>query len=1062
MNALIAWFARNSVAANLTMVGILLVGLLTITGLRQEVVPTIEVEAATVSVVYPGASPKEVETGILMPIEKVVQGLSGVDTVSATANENLGIVTIDFLDGEDRQEMLDEIKSAVDRIDSFPDEIEEPQVELVDVNNRVMNIAIWGEGRDVDGHPVDIAPHSLRSAAKVVDDALMGQPDITLVHLSNEPDLEISIEVAEEDLRRHGLSFDEVAAAVRLGSIDIPSGAIQTDGGEILLRTTGQAYTRQDFEGIPLRRLPDGTRLELGQVAQVRDGFAETDQKSRFNGNPAVMLRVFRVGKQEALVMAEQALAAMDAAREQLPKEIRLSKVGDDTMILRSRLDLMLRNGRSGLILVLFALAIFLRLRLALWVTIGIPLAFLGAAVLMPSMDVSVNLISLFGFIVVLGIVVDDAIVVAENVHEHRQRGKPGLQAAIEGTQEMAKPVIFAVLTTIVAFLPMLMMPGNMGQFSRNIPLIVIVVLIFSLVEALLILPAHLKHIPADARDQKLGLWGRFQATVNRHLDGFIEHSYRPSLEVALRWRYAMVAIGVALFLVTLGYVGSGRIKFNFFPAIEADNVVATLEMPLGTPVERTEEAIRRLEDIAEELQEELKNEAGTPLIRYISTSVGAQPMSDHQRNNGGVASASRSGGHLAEVNVELISAEEREVSGRDILRMWQERVGPIPGVERLSFSSDLMTAEGDINIQLSGAGMESLKMASIMIQQRMQEIVGVESTRDSFIQGKEELTLRLTPEGEAMGFRLGDLGRQVRQAFHGKKIQTLHRDREEVEVHVRYPKEDRTLLATLEEMRLRDHMGREVPFSVAASATLGRGFSKIDRRDRRRSINVLADIDEKLTTADTVVANLSADFLPQLLADHPGLRYSLEGQNKEQGEFMGALLRVNLMALLAIFVLLAIPLSSYVQPLIIMSAIPFGMIGAVAGHALLGYDLAIFSLIGIVALSGIVINDSLVMIDLINRERAAGIPVLQAVRDAGVRRFRAIMLTTLTTFLGLTPLLLEKSLQAKFLIPMAVSVAFGVVFATLITLILVPSLYMISEDAKFAFRRLRRQPIKI
>lgn len=1039
MNGLIAWFARNTVAANLTMVAIILTGLMTVGTLRQEVVPNIIMDTAMVTVVYPGASPEEVEKGVIMRIEKEVQGLAGVDQVKATANEGVGLVTIDFLEGENRQEMLDDIKAAIDRIDNFPANTEEPEVILLELNKRVMNIAVWG----------DADQKTLREAARIVEDQLIQQPDISLVRLTNAPDYEISIEVSETALRRYQLTFDEVVAAVRMGSIDIPGGGIKTIGGEILLRSEGQAYQGAEFAALPLRTLPNGTRLLIGDVATVVDTFVESDQSNRFNGNPAVILEIKRVGNQEALVMGDQVLEALELAQKQLPEGIFLDKINDETLLLRGRLDLMLRNGQQGLLLVLIALALFLRLRLAMWVTLGIPIAFLGATILMPSMGSSVNLISLFGFIVVLGIVVDDAIIVAENVHEHRQRGKSGLQAAIEGTQEMAKPVVFAVLTTMAAFVPMMLMPGNMGQFSRQIPLVVIAVLVFSLVESLLILPAHLTHIPADKANEKLGPWGRLQALVNRGLDGFLERLYKPALDFTLRHRYLVVAIGIALFLSTVGYVQSGRIKFNFFPPMEADNVIGELQMPLGTPLAVTEAGIQRFEQAAMELQAELFNAEGKPLIRTITTAVGAQPLKAATQSNGGTYTPANTGGHLAEVNLELLSAEERELGGKEILALWSERVGQIPGAEEISFSSDLMAADGDVHIQFAGPDMEVLRMAAEELKQRMTSVAGVIRVRDTFREGKREFKLELTPAGEALGFRMADLGRQVRQAFYGEEAQSIQRNRDEVDVMVRYPRKERESLATLENMRLRTRAGAEVPLSVAAEASLGRGYSKIDRLNRRRSMSVLADIDKEATTPDEVLASLTAEFLPDLLLRYPTLSYTLEGQQKEQSEFMGALMRIMSLSLLAIFVLLAIPLKSYVQPLIIMSAIPFGLIGAVGGHALLGYDLAIFSLIGVVALSGIVINDSLVMMDLINREREKGVPLQQAVRDSGVRRFRAIMLTTLTTFLGLTPLLLEKSLQAKFLIPMAVSVAFGVVFATLITLLIVPSLYLILEDVK-------------
>lgn len=1045
MKGLIAWFAINPVAANLLMVAILVTGGMTMSTLRQEVVPLIDVEAASVTVVYPGAAPTDVESGICMPIEEAVQGIGGVDQVKSTAREGVGVVMVEFLSGENRQEMLDDIKSAIDRIDNFPVDAEEPQVALVEVNEKVMSIAIWGETDAI----------TLRAAAETVEDALIAAPGISLVSINNAPPFEISIEVSEDSLRRYGLSFDEVAAAVRRASLDLPGGGIRTDGGEILLRTNGQAYRGAEFSELLLRSHSDGRRVVLGDVAQILDGLADTDQSTRFNGKLAVTLDVFRIGDQDALDMAERVRAALDEAAIKLPAGIHLDITGDDTKMLRDRLDLMLRNGRAGLVLVLISLALFLRLRLALWVTLGIPLSFFGALILLPGLGVSINLISLFAFIIVLGIVVDDAIVVAENVHEHRQRGKSGLQAAIEGTHEVAIPVTFAILTTIAAFLPMLYLPGNMGQFSRNIPLIVIAVLVFSLIEVFLILPAHLRHLPTDAQSTSRGPWARLQGTVNRGMDGFLQRVFRPSLAIALRWRYLVLTIGVAAFMLAIGWVGSGRTKFNFFPVIESDFVAVQLSMPLGTPVESTEAAIRRFEESARTMQGELTADDDSPAILSVSTSVGTQPFRNKQQNSVGTATMADVGGHLAEVTLELASAEIRSLSAKTIAAMWRDRTGSIAGAEEVTLTADLLGSDGDINVRLSGPHLDELQFAAAALRDRLERIAGVTAVRDTYRSGKRELQLELTPEGEALGFTLADLGRQVRQGFHGEKVQTVQRGRDEVEVYVRYPRDERRKLATLEELRLRAPDGREVPFSLAARTTEGRGYSMIERLDRRRSISVLADVNKETTTPDTVISAVS-DFLAALPEQHAGLSYGFEGRQREQQEFMGTLLRINMIALLAIFVLLAIPLRSYLQPLIIMTAIPFGMIGAVVGHVALDLDLTIFSLIGVVALSGIVINDSLVLIDLVNRRVAAGEDLHDAVREAGVRRFRPILLTTITTFLGLTPLLLERSMQAKFLIPMAVSVAFGVAFATAITLMLVPALLVILEDIRNFFGRFR------
>ncbi len=1033
----IAWFIHNPVASNVLMIMVLVVGFFTMKGLRQEIVPQTSVDAVMVSVTYPGASPQEVEEAICMRIEEAVQGLSGVDRVQSQANENFGTVTVEYLDTVDRNVFLDDVKAEIDRIDNFPEDTEEPMVTLIDVNNQVIEVAVWG----------DADAWTLRRIAEDVRSGLQQQPEITQVRLSNVADFEISIEVSEIEMQRYGLSFDEVAAAVRRSSLDLPGGTLKTRGGEILVRSKGQAYTAEEFRRLPLRSLPNGAQLLVGDVATIVDGFADTDQLTRLNDQPAIILSVFRVGEQSAIDVAADANAYLDQVSQELPAGINLTIFADDSRLLRERMDTMINNGAQGLLLVLIALSLFLRLRLALWVTLGIPIALLGSAALMPMMDVSINMISLMAFITVLGIVVDDAIVVAENIHNHRQLGKDGLSAAVDGTREMAVPVIFAVLTTMVAFMPMLFMPGSMGQFSRNIPLIVVACLIFSLMESLWILPSHLRHLPKEGADQKRGIWGRFQDWTNVGLSWFIRRVYEPSLAVATKWRYATLALGVATLMFTAAYAGSGRIKFNFFPIIEADNIVAELTMPLGTPLYVTEAALEQLEQTALELQEELKNKEGEALIRNIAVAVGGQPYRQKQSTFTGGAGTGFSGGHLAEVNLELISSERRSISASDLGRMWQRRAGGVAGAEELLFNSNAMSGDGDIDIRISGPDLDELKAAAAELADELSAIGGVLQAQDSYREGKREWQLSLTPLGASLGLTLGDLARQVRQGMYGEEIQSLQRGREEVDVMLRYPLEDRQSLAALEKMRVRTLDGREVPFHMVADATVSRGYSTIDRSERQRSLRVTASIDPALTTPDQVFAELQKEALPRILASYSGLSYGLEGQQKEQGDFMKRMMELNMLAMLIIFALLAIPLKSYLQPLIIMSAIPFGLVGAVWGHVIMGMDLAIMSVIGIAALGGVVINDSLVMIDLINRQRAAGMPLRQAVLESGSRRFRPILLTTMTTFLGLSPLLMERSLQAQFLIPMAISLAFGVVFATAITLILVPSLYLAIED---------------
>jgi len=1041
MRAVIHWFADNSVAANLLMLGIIGLGLMTMPKLKQEVVPTVEAEVVTIAVPYPGASPEEIERAICARIEENVQGVTGVDEVTSSASESVGQVTVKLLLGADRQKALDDVQSIVDRIDTFPDDAEEPQVNLVEVNSSAMKVMVWGQ----------VDPRTLREVATDLQAELASLPVISKVELKNARPYEISVEVTREDLASHGLTFDELSAALARESLDLPSGSLRTDGGEILLRGKAQAYTGVDFEALPLRRLADGTELTVGDVATVRDGFAETDQDMRFNGQPAVMVEIFRVGDQDALAIGPAAEEYLAAARTELPAGVNLTITGDETVMLKERRDLMLENGLQGLLLVMATLALFLRFRLAVWVTIGIPLAFLGAISLMPYQDVSVNMISLFAFIIVLGIVVDDAIVVAENIHHHRHTGKgkeSGLYAASQGAYEMAKPVIFAVLTTIVAFLPMLYMPGSMGTFARNIPLIVIGVLIFSIVESLFVLPAHLRHLPAAEKPGAPGLFTVVQGAVNGFLEFWITRVYAPSVRVAIRFRYATIVAGAVLFALTLQLPKQGYLKFNFFPQLEADDVGIQLTMPQGTPVETTEAILLRFEDEAMRLKEELEAEEGRPLFESVLTSIGGQPYREKNASMAGGIAGAFSGAHLGEVNLELVSAEVRDTSSKEIARRWREAIGEVPGAESVVVSDDLMRGEGDVTLRLAGDDLTELRSLADEAMAFLVDQPGVTGVRDNFAAGKRELLLELTPEGRAAGLTYLELVRQVRQGFYGEEVQTVQRGRDEVKVFVRYAAEERSTQAALERMRIYTPDGKDLPFSYVATVESGVGYSTISRADRRRTVDVVVDLDTKLATATEMEGLLAEDLLPGLLAGHAGVKPSFVGAGKDRTDFLVKMQQNGQAAILAMFVLLAIPLRSYSRALVIMAAIPFGIIGAFWGHLLLGYDLSMFSIIGIMALTGVVVNDSLVLVDYTDGLRRGGVGAFDAILRGAQRRFRAILLTTLTTFAGLTPLLLEQSLQAKFMIPMAVSLAFGVVFATVITLVLLPALYMIAEDA--------------
>ena len=802
---------------------------------------------------------------------------------------------------------------------------------------------------------------------------------------------------------------------------------------------------------------PDGTRLLLGDVARVVDGFAETDLFARFSGEPAVGVRVYRVGDQSAIAIADKVKEYVVEAQERMPAGVTLTTWSDYSTLLRGRLDLMIRSARNGYILVFIILALFMKFRLAFWVSLGIPISFLGAFWLMPVMDVSINLLSLFAFIVVLGIVVDDAIIVGENIFKRHEKGDAGVGGSSRGVNEVAVPVIFGVLTTIAAFLPLLFVAGLMGKFMRVIPIIVIWTLVFSLIESLLILPAHLSHVSEPKKPRRFGLlWRRFQDSFQSRLTQIIDRIYKPLLARALRFRYATVAIGVATLMLTMGVLGAGWIKFVFFPNVESDYVTAALTMPPGVSIDATAEGMHTLEASALVLRDELAAQTPEGLPRpivHIFTSIGDQPYRAQQGPPDGGESYAAS--NLGEITLELAPSENREITSAEIERRWREMTGPIPDAVELTFSSSIFSAGEPINVQLTGLNMDDLIEASERLKGEVVKYEGVFDVSDSFRAGKQEVKLSLKPAAEAFGVTLSDLARQVRQAFYGEEAQRIQRGRDDVRIMVRYPESQRRSVGDLENMRIRTATGGEVPFSVVAEAELGRGYSSIRRVDRRRSINVTANIDQTKGNANEVLADLRAEVLPRVLADYPSVSYTFEGEQREQAETMAGLQRGFLFALLVIYALMAIPFKSYLQPIIILSVIPFGLVGAVWGHVLMGLDLTILSMFGLVALTGVVVNDSIVLVHYVNRRVAETGSIMDSVLEAGPVRFRPIMLTSLTTFAGLTPLLMEKSVQAKFLVPMAVSLGFGVIFATFITLFLVPCIYIILDDVKRAAQRM-------
>ena len=1053
MDRAITWLAHNPVAANLLLVFIVAAGVTGAVAVTEEVFPEIDLDRILIEMPYLGAAPEEVEEGVVVRIEEAIQSIDGIKEIQSTAAEGSAAVVVELEYSADPQRVMDEVTNSVQAITTFPVETEKPIIRHLVARNQVIEVAVSGAAE---------VP-ALKTIAEQVRDGLVALPDISQVDIVGVPPYEVSIEVSEGALRRHGLTFDQVTTAVRRASLDLPGGLVRTARGEILLRTIGQAYRGTDYENLVLWTRPDGSRLLLGDVATVVDAFAQTDQQARFDQDAAVTVSVFRSGGQSALDVAAAVRDYVDRAPAWLPEGIALTIWQDQSQTLTDRLAIMLRNGAAGLVLVLVVLSLFLEVRLALWVALGIPVAFLGAIALMPNLGVSVNMVSSFAFILVLGIVVDDAIIVGENVHRHQETHGDGLRGAAEGAREIAKPVVYAVLTTVAAFVPLLFVPGIFGQLFRVIPLVVIPCLLFSLIESLGILPAHLAH--ASGRGTA-GICRRLQDHVANGLAWVVQSGYQPLLEATLRWRYVAASVALAGLMLTGAGALGGRTGFRFFPSIEADFMTASITMPLGTPVEATSEVIGRFETGAARLRAKLREETGRDHFRHMATSVGDQPTA--ARGGGLLGRLDPSvvpGAHLGEVTVELAPAESRLFSSEQLGLLWREATGPVPEAVGIAFHTSLLNPGEDIDIQLAGRDLDRLRAAAGVVKERLAEYAGVYAIADSFRDGKEEVRLDIRPAAETLGLTLRDLGRQVRQAFYGEEVQRVQRGRDDVRVMVRYPREQRRSLGTLEDMRIRTPTGGEVPFSQVALVEPGRGLASIRRVDRSRAVNVTASVDPAVSSAAAVITDLRERLLPEALAEFPDVFYRFRGAQAAQDEAVDGLRVGFILSLIAIFGLLAVPLRSYAQPLIIMGAIPFGLLGALWGHLLLDLDVTFMSMLGFVALTGVVVNDSLIMVDFINRardgradaghldsrstrgRRFAATGLEQAIRQAGCRRFRPILLTSLTTFAGLTPLMADRSMQAAFFIPMAVSLAFGVLLATVVTLLLVPVAYLILDD---------------
>jgi len=1043
MERIIRWFVNNSVASNLMMFFIILSGAATIPLLNMEVFPDIEVDIINVSAVYPGATPSDVENAICVRIEERLQGLDGVKKISSTASENVGSVNVEILSGQDVTEMLDRVKAEVDAIDNFPAGVERPTTKQFITSQANITVAVGGEMDEL----------TLTNLTEEVKDEIDALPGVTFSSFVAKKDKEISIEISEKTLRKYDLTLGQISRAIQNFSIDIPSGSIENENGEILIRAQGQGYTSDYFSSIPIISDPSGSIVRLGEISDIRDDFSiDYDLEFLFNSKKSNLITVYRVGDQNSIDISNQIKDYVEKKQKTLPDGVSITAFDDESRLLVGRIETMTKNAYQGLLLVVIVLAIFLKPKLAFWVSLGIPISFMGGFWFMPALDLSINMLSLFTFILVLGIVVDDAIVVGENIALFRERGMEPKEAAVKAATQVSTPVFFAVLTTMATFSPMLAVEGQIGAIWRIFPLITISVLFWSLFESLTILPAHLAH-SSEKKSKILWIralsnrWDKFQSKIKNGLVFFINRYYKPTLLKSVNRPFTFLSIAASVFILTIGIIGGGIIKFSFFPPVEADLAIGTVEYPSGTSIEITREGYLKLEESAKTLEEELNKEfPGKSIIKNRLSTIGFQPQRTKTSRGPGNLNASYGGPHLGEVALELIPGEERTIGAEEIVRRWRKLMPPVPGVKEVGFFSSLFSAGDPVNVQLSSKYMDDLLNAKEELKRELVQFPGVFDVKDNFNIGKEEISIKLLPAAENYGINMMMLGSQVQQAFYGLEVQSIQRGRDEVKVMLRYPKNERMSISNLENMMIKGLNGTTIPVRQIAKLELGEGLSSIQRKNRKRAINVTADVDLTVTTGNEVIAAVTASILPKILKKYNSISFSLEGEQQEQGQNLKSIGKNFLLAMIVVYMLLAIPFKSYFQPLVVMSSIPFGLTGAMFGHLIMGMNFSVLSLMGFVALTGVVVNDSLVMVDFINRYRSEGNSITEAVLEAGPRRFRPIFLTSLTTFVGLAPLLLEKSTQAKFMIPMAVSLSFGVIFATAITLFLVPVGYLVLE----------------
>ncbi len=1019
MNGSIAWWARNPIAANLLLLAIIIAGAMAYFQIEREVFPSADFNGATVSVAWPGASPQEIEEQIILRIEEAISGIDGIKHIESTAQENSASINIEGLDEGDATKLLNDVKNRVDGISTLPRDSFPPVVSQWRNQNGAVFMALYG----------DMEERELTRLARDIKDELAQLPNGSpLVDLWGARQEEVSVEISEEALRRYGLTFDDVARAIRGSSLNLAAGQVKTDTGNIQVAARALADSEEEFSEIIVRQLADGSVIRVRDVATVVDGFEDRKQKREFNGKPSISIAVQAPETLNIVELSKAVTEWVEKKNTELAGKAEIYIWFNTADIYFGRMDLVGGNAISGLVLVLIILVLFLRPAVAFWATIGIPVALAGAFIFMPASGVSLNILSLFGFLLVVGIVVDDAIVVGESIHSQAEEGRGGIDGAILGTQLVAKPVLYAVLTTIIAFLPWLFVGGGASQFTKHISFTVIFALAFSLVEAFFILPSHLAHLKEE---DKSGHLHRMQSFFADGLLSFAQSTVKPLIGLALRLRYFTAAIFIVAFMFSFALLQQGWVAFKFEPEVQGTFVSLNVRLPEGAPYSRSLEIFDDVTRAGDALKKELGKVDGEDFVRSLYVSA----------SESGVISY-----------MTIIDGEKRKQSTKDIAELFRERLGDIPDAEEVNVGYTINDGGPDFSFGIESNDLDDLRLSTVDMQNYLRSLPGVYDVRNSLQSETPELRISLKPGAERFGLTLGEVTRQVRQAFYGEEAQRLPRDGEDVRVMVRYPEEARRTLVTIDTMRVRTADGREVPLTAVADATFAPSFKRIDRRDRKRSAQVSAELRDGVDRA-AIQKAFQEEFVPEWRNRHPGADLAARGDAEFQAEFVKDISLLFLSAMIAMYMLIAIAFGSYWQPLLIMSAIPFGFMGAMFGHFLLGLDFGIFSFFGVGTAAGVVINDNLVLIDYVNRLRAEGMGAVSALTKASTERFRPILLTSVTTFFGLAPIMLEHSTDAQFLMPTVVALAWGVFFALFVTLFFVPAMYCVGADIARFYR---------